>query len=109
MCSETYLSQNTMTNKINKILQPKLMQILSRDDICDVVTWMPHGQSFIFIDPERFTNEILPNYFRKSKFSSFIRKLYRWGFRQIRKVRNIALDEYIYIRNVLTVIDELNV
>jgi len=78
-------SSNSKSNQSDDTFPMKLLQILSRDDISDIITWMPHGRSFIFIDPERFTNEILPNYFRKSKFSSFIRKLYRWGFRQIRK------------------------
>jgi len=78
-------SLNSREKRNNGKFPAKLMQILSRDDIRDIVTWMPHGRSFIFFDTERFTNEVLPNYFRKSKFSSFVRKLYRWGFRQIRK------------------------
>jgi len=63
----------------------KLMEILTSDLYGDSVAWLPHGRSFIIHSPERFTATVLPKYFKSCKFSSFTRKLYRWGFRQISK------------------------
>lgn len=63
----------------------KLMDMLSTDDFADCITWLPHGRSFVISSPERFTDTVLPRYFKECKFSSFTRKLYRWGFRQISK------------------------
>ena len=44
------------------------------------VAWLPHGQAFIIINEQRFTEEILPRYFQTKKFKSFQRQLYLWGF-----------------------------
>ena len=63
----------------------KLMEILSNEDYADIISWLPHGRSFLIHSPERFTESILPHYLKECKFSSFTRKLYRWGFRQISK------------------------
>ena len=46
---------------------------------------MPHGKSFAITDPDAFSADVLPRYFKSTKFKSFTRKLYRWGFRQITK------------------------
>jgi HSF-type DNA-binding len=45
--------------------------------------WMPDGRGFVIRSKERVVNDILPQFFPKTKFSSFTRKLYRWGFRQV--------------------------
>ena len=63
----------------------KLMEILSNEDYAETISWLPHGRSFLIHSPERFTENILPHYFKECKFASFTRKLYRWGFRQISK------------------------
>eukprot|EP00563_Minutocellus_polymorphus_P012347 CAMPEP_0181064746 /NCGR_PEP_ID=MMETSP1070-20121207/24361_1 /TAXON_ID=265543 /ORGANISM="Minutocellus polymorphus, Strain NH13" /LENGTH=585 /DNA_ID=CAMNT_0023145073 /DNA_START=50 /DNA_END=1807 /DNA_ORIENTATION=+ len=83
---------STKKSKANKARRPardkfpsKLMEILSNESYADVICWRPHGRSFIINSPERFTEFILPHYSRECKFASFIRKLYRWGFRQISK------------------------
>ena len=46
---------------------------------------MPHGKAFVITDPDAFSSEVLARYFKSTKFKSFTRKLYRWGFRQITK------------------------
>ena len=53
------------------------------DDFC--VKWLEDGKSFIIDDPDTFTKKVVPQYFKPTKFSSFTRKLYRWGFRQINR------------------------
>jgi hypothetical protein len=53
------------------------------DDYC--VKWMNDGKSFIITNPDEFTKVVVPMFFKPTKFSSFTRKLYRWGFRQVNR------------------------
>jgi hypothetical protein len=45
--------------------------------------WSQDGHAFIVRSRNDFVATLLPRFFRDAKFSSFTRKLYRWGFRQI--------------------------
>jgi len=56
------------------------MDILSNEEENgEIIRWLTHGKGFIIADKKRFANEILPKHFsRKSKFTSFTRKLNRW-------------------------------
>lgn len=56
------------------------MKVLSNKDFSDIITWMPSGRSFSVIKPKAFTAAILPDHFKSAKYSSFTRKLHRWGF-----------------------------
>ena len=53
------------------------------EDFC--IAWCEDGRSFVIRNCDEFTRTIVPNYFKPTKFSSFTRKLYRWGFRQINR------------------------
>jgi len=61
------------------------------------VSWLPDGKAFVIYDIKEFTNEVIPKFFKASKFCSFTRKLYRWGFRQLN--RGIGPDEPIIFGN----------
>jgi len=55
------------------------MEILSQEKLSDIITWLPHGRGFVILQKKRFANEVMPKYFnKKSKFTSFTRKLNRW-------------------------------
>lgn len=56
------------------------MDILSNDEHSDVISWLPHGNGFLIHKKKAFANDILPIHFKASKFTSFTRKLNRWGF-----------------------------
>lgn len=62
------------------------------------VAWMPDGNSFLIRSKETLVRDLLPLFFRQSKFSSFTRKLYRWGFRQVNIPRE-RLPNEIYFGN----------
>lgn len=95
------IPENTNLDGSKQIFPQRLMHILNETSISDVITWLPHGQSFVIVKPTVFTEEILPLYFPEScgscsekkslktsnsstcKYPSFTRKLNRWGFRQV--------------------------
>lgn len=71
-----------------EIFPQRLIQILNDASLADVVSWLPHGRSFVIIRPDVFSERVLPLYFpstdsrSSTKYPSFTRKLNRWGFRQ---------------------------
>jgi hypothetical protein len=46
----------------------------------DIVSFYSHGRGFGIHDPEKFVEEILPEYFKQSKLNSFLRQLNLYGF-----------------------------
>jgi hypothetical protein len=47
----------------------------------NILSWLPHGRSFIIKDSEAFESEVLPRFFSRQKnFSSFTRQLSLYGF-----------------------------
>ena len=48
-------------------------------------------------NPDEFSRQVVPKFFKATKFASFTRKLYRWGFRQIN--RGIGPDDPIIFGN----------
>jgi hypothetical protein len=56
------------------------MEVLSRKEYADIIAWTPSGKAFNVINPKEFTAGILPSHFKSAKYSSFTRKLHRWGF-----------------------------
>jgi hypothetical protein len=59
------------------------MGILSNPEYSDIISWLPHGRGFLIYQKKRFESEIMPKHFKKSKFTSFTRKLNRWNFTRI--------------------------
>jgi hypothetical protein len=57
---------------------------LVNDGPFDIVSWSPTGDSFIVKDHHRFSEEVIPKYFKHSKFSSFVRQLNFYGFRKVK-------------------------
>eukprot|EP00636_Phaeomonas_parva_P012675 CAMPEP_0118863012 /NCGR_PEP_ID=MMETSP1163-20130328/8031_1 /TAXON_ID=124430 /ORGANISM="Phaeomonas parva, Strain CCMP2877" /LENGTH=198 /DNA_ID=CAMNT_0006796977 /DNA_START=552 /DNA_END=1145 /DNA_ORIENTATION=+ len=52
-----------------------------------VVGWTPDGSSFVIRDCDRFTEDVIPKYFKHKNFSSFIRQLNFYGFRKVKDPR----------------------
>lgn len=75
----------------------RLMEILENEENTDIISWLPHGRGFVIFRKKAFEQKILPKYFHKSsKYSSFTRKLNRWGF--VRVTRGPEIGAY-YHRN----------
>ncbi len=57
------------------------MEMLNNENISDIISWTPDGESFTIHDKKRFSSEVLPFYFKgQIKFSSFTRRVNRWKF-----------------------------
>lgn len=46
----------------------------------DIACFLPSGQGFVIFQPDAFVNEILPKYFRMTRYSSFQRQLNLYDF-----------------------------
>ncbi|XP_036450175.1 heat shock factor protein isoform X2 [Colossoma macropomum] len=55
------------------------------DDYCtnDLVSWSEDGCSFLVLDEQRFSKELLPLYYKHSNMTSFIRQLNMYGFHKV--------------------------
>lgn len=73
------------TGGVSQPFPEKLMRMLDRETANnpDVITWCPHGRAFIVRKPKVFTAEVMINYFKQSKLTSFQRQLNLYGFRRI--------------------------
>ena len=56
------------------------MSVLDSEDFIDILKWAPDGKAFCINKHDEFESTVLPTCFDLTKFSSFLRKLYRWGF-----------------------------
>lgn len=75
----------TTTKKRAKTFPEILMEILSNSNYAHIVGWASHGKTVAIHDPSEFSSVILPKYFRRVIFRSFMRKLNRWGFRSVKR------------------------
>jgi hypothetical protein len=68
----------------------KLMQILSSGQHENIISWTPDGLSFVVKKPTLLVSDVLPSYFKEVKYSSFTRKLHRWGFVKILRGKEVS-------------------
>ena len=72
------------TSRKKEIFPQKLMEILADSSLTEIISWLPHGRSFVIIRPDLFCEEVLPRYLPpadsrgSTKYPSFTRKLNRW-------------------------------
>jgi hypothetical protein len=62
----------------------------------DVVSWQPHGRSFRVHQPEVFARDIMPYYFKQTKYKSFQRQLHIYGFHRCNK----GMDKGAYFHSL---------
>lgn len=61
----------------------KMLTDVEKEGLTDIISWHPDGKTFKVHQPEKFTEEILPRYFKKSKYRSFQRQLNLYGYHRI--------------------------
>lgn len=64
-------------------------------DTCDesIASWGEDGTTFVVKQPETFEKVIIPQFFKHSKFTSFVRQLNFYGFRKIKFSDSILIDK----------------
>jgi len=85
----------TFPEKMMNLMNYATARVKQEKHFC--VSWLPDGKAFVIYDIKDFTKDVVPKFFKASKFCSFTRKLYRWGFRQLN--RGIGPDEPIIFGN----------
>jgi len=61
----------------------KLYQLLSACKDPSLIRFVARGRAFSIRDKERFAKEILPKYYKQTKFGSFQRQLHNYGFERV--------------------------
>lgn len=61
------------------------MDILDDGKYNDIISWLPSGDGFIIHDKKRFSEEVMPIFFKQSQYSSFVRRMSRWKFALVRE------------------------
>lgn len=56
----------------------KLHLLLQQNKDASIVSWMPDGKSFLIHNKDRFSNELLPEFFGTTNFKTFQRNLNLW-------------------------------
>lgn len=76
----TFQDSETMSDDEDaKIFPMRLMEVLQDGANSDSIRWLAHGRAFIIHNKKLFESGVMPKFFpRKSKYSSFTRKLNRW-------------------------------
>jgi len=59
----------------------EMLETVHKNEVdTDIVSWVDNGYAFKVHDLKRFVDEIVPTYFKQSKYKSFQRQLYFYGF-----------------------------
>ena len=73
----------------------KLFKILESNSNKNLIHWSKEGISIIITDSYKFSNKILPIYFKHNSYSSFYRQLNLYGFHKIRNIKNSKIEQFI--------------
>jgi hypothetical protein len=57
-----------------------LLEDAAKNGNDNIISWTPSGIAFKVHKRDDFMKQILPKYFRQTKFKSFVRQLNLWGF-----------------------------
>ena len=82
--SHVDLSQLTRHSK-RKMFPTLLHQFVSDPQNSNIITWLPHGRSFMLLKRDEFALHNGKSYFKLTKVKSFLRQLNGWGFHRVNK------------------------
>ena len=72
-----------------QIFSTKLAAILDEPRFSHIICWMPHGRAWRVLSPQKFIDEVAPQYFEYPNYHSFQRLVNAWGFRRIKNGRDV--------------------
>ncbi|XP_041660822.1 heat shock factor protein 2 [Cheilinus undulatus] len=61
----------------------KLWTLVEDENTNEFICWSQEGNSFLVLDEQHFSKEILPKFFKHNNMASFIRQLNMYGFRKV--------------------------
>jgi len=61
----------------------KIHEMLSRPEYSDIVSWLSHGRAWKVHKPKAFEEKVIPTFFIRCKYTSFVRQANGWGFRRV--------------------------
>jgi len=61
----------------------RMLEKVEERNLSSVVSWQPHGRSFVVRRPKEFVEIVMPMFFRQTKLTSFQRQLNLYGFSRI--------------------------
>lgn len=64
---------------------PQKLYTLMTKESPSIIAWISTGNAFRILDSDKFQAEVIPRYFKHSKFASFLRQLNLYGFRRVTK------------------------
>ncbi|GKY98755.1 hypothetical protein MPSEU_000831800 [Mayamaea pseudoterrestris] len=86
----------------------KLMKVLTEESNSDIISWTPSGKSFVVHKPKLFVAQILGRVFKSAKYSSFTRKLHRWGFmRHYRGEESGSFYHELFVKDRLDLCEQM--
>ncbi|WVZ18871.1 hypothetical protein V8G54_006193 [Vigna mungo] len=65
----------------------KILKMVEDESLNPIVSWGEGRCSFVVWNSAKFSKTILPNYFKHSNFSSFLRQLNNYGFKKVNPKR----------------------
>lgn len=83
-CSVATASRSAAPLASNNDFVRKLYQMLLEERYTDVVRWTSAGHSFVVLNTNDFTKNILPIHFKHSNFASFVRQLNKYDFHKVK-------------------------
>mmetsp|Transcript_34348 Transcript_34348/g.38360 ORF Transcript_34348/g.38360 Transcript_34348/m.38360 type:complete len:609 (-) Transcript_34348:77-1903(-) len=86
--------KSILMNDVNQDIPIFLRKTYHMIDTCDtlICSWSDDGETFVVKNPTKFEKEIIPQFFKHNKFSSFVRQLNFYAFRKIKTNNNIRID-----------------
>lgn len=84
------IMKNDISQEIPIFLRKTWHMINTSDD--EICGWSEDGETFLVKEPKKFENEIIPQFFKHNKFSSFVRQLNFYSFRKLKTNDCIRID-----------------
>lgn len=90
----TIISVTSIAENTKHTFAESLMDMLLDKQYDGIVTFLPDDQQFGIIHARKFSEQIMPNVFGIRTFSSFVRKLNRWGFERVMEKKTHDVDVF---------------
>jgi hypothetical protein len=98
--SDNSTSSEDSNNMFTKFAFPfKLHSILENSQASgqeSIISWLPSGKAFKIHKPKEFADAIMPQYFNQTKYRSFQRQLYIYGFDRIKDKQSDDYGAYFH-------------